>query len=76
MGYRFNFSYVMGGVLMALFMIITPYAQAADSLADLKATSRAFNRVAEAGIDAVVNISATQKQPQSLNGYSNADPFD
>ncbi|MDA0944765.1 MAG: DegQ family serine endoprotease [bacterium] len=76
MGYRFNFSYVMGGVLMALFMIITPYAQAADSLVDLKATSRAFNRVAEAGIDAVVNISATQKQPQSLNGYSNADPFD
>ena len=76
MGYRFNYFYGIRWGFIALLMTITLGTQAADSLASLKATSRAFNRVAETGIDAVVNISATQQQSQALSGYSSADPFD
>lgn len=77
MKYRFSYTlhYWLSILCIACSLpIATPAA--VTSLEDLKATSRAFNRVADAGIDAVVNISATQKQVLPLTHQSPTDPFD
>tara|TARA_Y100000389_G_scaffold202594_1_gene248325 strand:- start:3787 stop:5211 length:1425 start_codon:yes stop_codon:yes gene_type:complete len=77
MKYRFSstLSYWLAVACIACSLASATSA-AVTSLEDLKATSRAFNRVAEAGIDAVVNISATQKHAQTLPNQSSTDPFD
>ena len=67
--------------LSIAILSLTPVMAATTDLAVLKETSRAFNRVAQAGIAAVVNISATRsvstpKQPFSPQNPHQQSPFD